>query len=102
MSKRYARYQVSFYLWLFGSVLHYQKCQNIMTRIVNEKDKSLLIMYLTPKIYKEPTGAHFITGLQKLGARLGVCTYRAPKTLMRYTKKRAPKINSDVCFTKIL
>ena len=43
-----------------------------------------------------------IAGLQKLGARSWACTYRAPKTLIRYTKKRAPKINSDVCFTKIL
>ena len=29
-------------------------------------------------------------------------TYRAPKTSIRYTKKSAPKINSDVCFTNIL
>ena len=28
-----------------------------------------------------------------------VCTYCAPKTSIRYTKKCAPKINSDVCFT---
>ena len=28
--------------------------------------------------------------------------YRAPKISIRYTKKRAPKINSDVCFTKLL
>ena len=31
--------------------------------------------------------------LQRLGA---------PKTSIRYTKKRAPKINSDICFAKIL
>ena len=30
------------------------------------------------------------------------CTYRASKTSIRYTQKRVPKINSDVCFTKIL
>ena len=41
-------------------------------------------------------GKIYITGLQKLGARSRECTYRAPKTLIRYTKKRAPKINSDV------
>ena len=37
------------------------------------------------------------TGLQKLGTRLWACTYRAPKTSIRYTKKRAPKLNSNVC-----
>ena len=36
------------------------------------------------------------TGLQKLGARSRACIYCAPKTLIRYTKKRAPKINSNV------
>ena len=36
------------------------------------------------------------------GARLWTCIYRAPKTLIRYTKKHAPKINSAVCFTNIL
>ena len=30
------------------------------------------------------------------------CTYRAPKTSIRYTQKREPEINSDVCVTKIL
>ena len=35
-------------------------------------------------------------------SNIRACTYRALKTLIRYTKKRAPKINSDVCFTKIL
>ena len=43
-----------------------------------------------------------IAGLQKLVARSRVCTYHAPKTLIRYTKKRAPKINSNVLFTKNL
>ena len=41
-------------------------------------------------------------GLQRLGARSWVYTYRTPKTLITYTKKREPKINSDVYFTKIL
>ena len=41
-------------------------------------------------------------GLQKLDARSRACTYRAPKTSTRYTKQRAPKINSDVCLTKFL
>ena len=36
------------------------------------------------------------------GARLWTCTYRAPKTSIRYTKKHAPKINRAVCFTNIL
>ena len=43
-----------------------------------------------------------ITGLQKLGARSRACTYHAPKTSLWYTKKCAPQINSDICFTKIL
>ena len=34
------------------------------------------------------------TGLQKLGARLWACTYRAPNTSIRYTKKHAPKLNN--------
>ena len=41
-------------------------------------------------------GKIYITGLQKLGTRSWECTYRAPKALVRYSKKRAPKINSDV------
>ena len=43
-----------------------------------------------------------VTGLQILGARSWVCTYRAPKTSIRYTKKIAPEINGGVGFTKIL
>ena len=42
-----------------------------------------------------------IIELQKLGARLRVYTYPAPKTSIRYRKKHAPKINSGICFTKI-
>ena len=33
---------------------------------------------------------------------INVLSARAPKTLIRHTKKLAPKINSDVCFKKIL
>ena len=40
--------------------------------------------------------------LQKLDVHLSACTYCAPKTSTRYTKKHAPKLNSDVCLTKIL
>ena len=40
----------------------------------------------------------YSSGLQKLGAHSGACTYLAPKTSISYTKKHAPKINSDVCF----
>ena len=42
----------------------------------------------------------YSSGLQKLGAHSGVCTYLAPMPSIRYTKKHAPKINSDVCFFK--
>ena len=41
------------------------------------------------------------SGLQNLVARSWACTYRAPKTSIGYTKKRAQTI-SDACFTKIL
>ena len=42
------------------------------------------------------------TGLQRLSACLRACTYCAPKTLIKYTKKCVPKRNNDVCFTEIL
>ena len=46
------------------------------------------------------TGVCIFSGLQKLDACSWACTYRASKTSISYTKKRAPKINSDVCSTK--
>ena len=43
------------------------------------------------------TKVAFSQGLKNyVHAREWVCTCRAPKSSIRYTKKRAPKINSDV------
>ena len=58
------------------------------------------VSYAGTTLHRNIVWSMLSTGLQK--SRSQVCTYRAPKTSIRYTKKRAPIINIDACFTKIL
>ena len=74
--------------------------QIVLVIILQEPELIHIILYL----YKKYTFDYVIiliksvvnenTGLQKLGAHSQASTYRVPKTLIRYTKKQAPKINS--------
>ena len=52
-----------------------------------------------PKIYKNENLFYELSYKMVRIQGSQACTYRAPKILIRYTKKRVPKINSDVCFT---
>ena len=66
----------------FEQNLKYFKSQNSLTHY------SPVLLFFTSENIRKPLAS----GLQKLGAPPWACTYRALKTLIRYTKKCAPKI----------